>query len=339
MTLGEIVPLRPGRKAIVLLGMHRSGTSLLASLLHGVGAALPTDVIGPGRGNLLGHWEPRNLVEINDDVFRALNRRWDDVRAIDTAWFHSEGAADFIDRIRLQIRSDYGESELLLIKDPRICRLLPLYLTALHALDIETLVILQLRPVGQVIESLARRDGLEPEISALLWARSILEAERYSRDCRRIWVTFENILAHRGRVLDDIAARCGISWPTPYKSADLESDRIAEARDRDTQAESRTGMTQWLLPLVWSAAEQAMSGDVHAAEGKFDTLWLALGDMDRMYTTCFNKLYDASDTMLDAIIHSTSWRITAPLRAMRRFGLWAAPLRRQVMPIHSDPDA
>ncbi len=328
MTGDESIPPRSGRKAIVLLGMHRSGTSLLASLLHSVGATLPKDIIGPGLGNPLGHWEPRNLVDINDDVFRALNRRWDDVRSIDTSWFHSEAAADFADRILRQILNDYGESELLLIKDPRICRLLPLYLAALHVLDIEPLVILQLRSVSQVIKSLSHRDGLEPELAALLWARSIVEAERYSRDCRRVWITFENILTHRGTALDDIAARFGISWPSPCKSADLEFDRIVQTRDRDTQAHPVTGMTQWLLPLVWSAAEQAMSGDVHAAGGSFDTLWLALEDMDRMYTACFNKLYGASDTMLDAVICSTSWRITAPLRAMKRFGQWASQASR-----------
>jgi hypothetical protein len=324
MTGHEIMPPRARRKAVLLLGMHRSGTSLLACLLHSLGAALPRDVIGPGLGNPLGHWEPRNLVEINDAVFRAWNRRWDDVRSIDTSWFHSGGTADFIDRIRLQILIDYGESELLLIKDPRICRLLPLYLAALHALDIEPLIILQLRPVYQVIESLARRDRLEPELSALLWARSILEAEHYSRDCRRVWITFDDILAHRGTALDDIAAKFDISWPFPCESADPEFDRIAEPRCRDPQAHRGAGTMPLLLPLVWSAAEQAMSGDARAAEGNFDTLWLALEDMDRMYTTCFNKLYGASDTMLDAIIRSTSWRITAPLRAMKRFGQWAS---------------
>lgn len=302
-----------GRKALLLLGMHRSGTSLLAHLLHRVGAALPPDIIGPGRGNPFGHWEPKNLVKINDHVFDVLKRRWDDVRAIDGSWFHSECAADLSELIRGQILHDYGQAQLLLIKDPRICRLLPLYLSALQNLDLEPLVILQLRPAQQVIQSLARRDGLAPELTALLWARSILEAERWSRDCSRVWVTLDNILTAPGAALDRIAEQLGISWP--IKPSTLEFNQIT-----GTTGDSAVDVAHWLVPRVWKAAEFAISGNEREARDHFDALWLALEDLDHMYTACFTRLYSESEARLDAVLHSTSWRVTMPLRAIKRFG-------------------
>jgi hypothetical protein len=318
MTSDDGIHREHGRKALVILGMHRSGTSLLAYLLHRLGASLPADIIGPGRGNILGHWEPKNLVEINDDAFRTLNRRWDDVRSIDLAWFSSQCAAGFVQRIRLQILQDYGTSELLLIKDPRICRLLPLYLATLRALGIDPLIILLIRPAQQVIMSLTRRDGISPELSALLWVRSILEAERYSRHCRRVWMTFDRIVASRGEALDHIAARLGISWPDA--PATLAFDHTIGAPPPEALSCPAAEVAPWLVSQVWSSAEQAMSGDESHARYGFDTLWQALEDMDRIYAAHFTKLSGDSEAMLNAVLCSTSWRVTRPLRAMKSLG-------------------
>lgn len=318
MTSDDAIHGEHSRKALIILGMHRSGTSFLAYLLHRLGASLPADVIGPGHGNTLGHWEPKNLVEINDDVFSALKLQWDDVRSIDLAWFSSECAACFVERIRLQILQDYGNSELLLIKDPRICRLLPLYLAAFRTLGINPLIILQLRPAQQVIMSLTRRDGLLPELSALLWVRSILEAERYSRHCRRVWMTLDSIVRLRWEALDHMAERLGICWPT--RPVSLEFDNTIGALFPEAPSCPATAVAPWLVSQVWSAAEQAISGNEPCAQGSFDRLWQVLEDMDRICAAYCTKLNGDSETRLNAILCSTSWRVTRPLRAMKSIG-------------------
>lgn len=49
---------------IVILGMHRSGTSLVASLLSGAGVDLGERLLGPGRGNVRGHFEDLDFQEL-----------------------------------------------------------------------------------------------------------------------------------------------------------------------------------------------------------------------------------------------------------------------------------
>jgi hypothetical protein len=56
------------RKAILVVGMSRSGTSLITHILHTPGATLPNDLIGPDRDNSFGHWEPRAMVDINSRI-------------------------------------------------------------------------------------------------------------------------------------------------------------------------------------------------------------------------------------------------------------------------------
>ena len=56
----------PARVAIVVVGMHRSGTSAVTRVLSLLGAALPKNLLGAGKGNEEGHWEPSRLVVAHD---------------------------------------------------------------------------------------------------------------------------------------------------------------------------------------------------------------------------------------------------------------------------------
>jgi hypothetical protein len=55
-----------GWAAILILGMHRSGTSARARVLNLLGAEFPEGLLGPGYGNTLGHWEPEQLMKIDE---------------------------------------------------------------------------------------------------------------------------------------------------------------------------------------------------------------------------------------------------------------------------------
>ena len=100
-----------------------------------------------------------------------------------------------------------------MIKDPRLCRLLPLYLDALDVLDIEPLVILQVRPVAEVVQSLADRDGMKPDLAEFLWLRSVIEAEEQSRRCRRVWVSMAGMIADWPDTVRRITDGLALEWP------------------------------------------------------------------------------------------------------------------------------
>src|ERR1700746_3898605 len=91
-TAGLAIP--SARKALLVVGMSRSGTSLTAHALNALGAALPVQVLGPALGNPLGHWEPTELVGLNEQILNQIDRPIDDSRPIDPAWFRSMDAYD-----------------------------------------------------------------------------------------------------------------------------------------------------------------------------------------------------------------------------------------------------
>lgn len=60
----------PGRPLLVC-GMHRSGTSLTASLLHAAGVRLGDRLLGADRGNDRGHFEDLEIYEFHQAVLRS----------------------------------------------------------------------------------------------------------------------------------------------------------------------------------------------------------------------------------------------------------------------------
>ena len=63
---------KPERMALLVVGMHRSGTSALTRVLSLAGASLPKRLYNETIGNPTGHWEPARMIEINDEMLAAL---------------------------------------------------------------------------------------------------------------------------------------------------------------------------------------------------------------------------------------------------------------------------
>ncbi|HSD17989.1 MAG TPA: glycosyltransferase [Thermomonas sp.] len=181
--------------ALLVLGMHRSGTSALTRVLNLLGASLGDDLMPPGDDNPLGFWEHQGIVSVHETLLAALGRRWDDPRPMPDGWLESEPARGAGEAIAAIVRRDFAGEQLWAVKDPRLCRLMPLWRRVLADLGIEPRVVLVSRHPQEVAGSLMRRDGLPIAIGELLWARYLLEAVRGSEGCRRGMVAYDDLLA------------------------------------------------------------------------------------------------------------------------------------------------
>src|ERR1051325_3197571 len=110
------------RRAILVVGMHRSGTSALTRLLSLLGADLPGNLMPPWTDNETGFWESKDLQELHDAMLASCGSSWDDVLPVPPAWFASEVAADFRGQVLAVLERDFAASEWFVIKDPRACR-------------------------------------------------------------------------------------------------------------------------------------------------------------------------------------------------------------------------
>src|SRR5215207_5783818 len=112
----------PSRVALLVLGMHRSGTSAVARMLSLLGAALPEHVIGAARGNESGHWEPERLVKLHEEMLAEAGSHWDDWRRFEPTALGPERLSHYRSTIAQLIAEEYDDAPLFVLKDPRLCR-------------------------------------------------------------------------------------------------------------------------------------------------------------------------------------------------------------------------
>src|SRR5579859_3533679 len=98
----------PRRQCILILGMHRSGTSAVAGALSALGVALPKKTLmGPHPCNQRGLFESFALACAHDELLASANSHWHDWRHIESTWLGSPAARKHWDRIKKVIVDEF----------------------------------------------------------------------------------------------------------------------------------------------------------------------------------------------------------------------------------------
>ncbi|MFD1106740.1 hypothetical protein [Sphingobium olei] len=201
------------RQGLIILGMHRSGTSALAGTLGKLGPALPADLMGAGIGNDKGHWEPAGVVAVNDRILESAGSHWEDWDRVSPDWYDSLLCPRALEEARAALRVSFVDAPLFIMKDPRVCRLVPFWINAFALENIDPVFLLCLRHPAQVAASLAKRDAMEPGYANLLWLRHTLEAEAATRGRKRTICDFDQLLANWPALVTRLGSDLDIIWP------------------------------------------------------------------------------------------------------------------------------
>lgn len=206
--------------------MHRSGTSTLTRICNLLGAELSGPLLGPSENvNSKGFWELREAIRFNERLLAALESKWDDVRFLPANWWTEEKLKPYAEELSGLITRHFGQDALWAIKDPRLCKMIPLWISVLEKLNIAPLFILPIRDPYEVCMSLEKRDHFTPAKSLLLWLQHTLEAEHHSRSFPRVITSYDKLLLQPEELMTSISTTLGIEWPVPYAnvSAKIES--------------------------------------------------------------------------------------------------------------------
>ena len=154
---------------LFVVPMHRSGSSAFARVLNLLGASLPERLLGATKANTLGHWEPSDVVRVNDRVLAAADLSWDSLLPFAPGWFDTPEALVLEKSVTSALRRNYVGRPLWLLKDPRLSRTLPLWLKRMRAMTVRPVAVHPVRNPLEVAESLRARDGmpLAPRPAAL----------------------------------------------------------------------------------------------------------------------------------------------------------------------------
>jgi tetratricopeptide (TPR) repeat protein len=177
------IPTAGKKRVVVILGMHRAGTSLCAKIAQRLGIELGGPMMGPGFDNPDGYREHATIVECHQLLLDSMGTYWDTFRLVDPpaeAFWQSEKFAVVTARLKSlvieQIEAAGGNTWG--FKDPRTLRFLPLWKKIFEELGLQPIWILCIRDPSAVAASLLARDGIAPVLGELLWLEHYLDALR-----------------------------------------------------------------------------------------------------------------------------------------------------------------
>lgn len=195
------------KQLLVVLGMHRSGTSALTRGLQVLGVELGERLMPPKEGNnAKGFWEDVDVNQLNIELLDALECTWDTLSPVAEEQCLNEVALSFLPRAMALLQEKMAGCEWFGLKDPRVSVLLPFWQRVFAELKLNVRYVIALRNPLSVADSLRRRDGFAAEKSYYLWLQYMLACLRYTHKQPRLVVDFDRLMTSPAAQLERVAA-------------------------------------------------------------------------------------------------------------------------------------
>lgn len=283
-------PQRAKRNLILVLGMHRSGTSALTGALGRLGVELGKELLEPTDDNPKGYFENARVVAAQEELFEALRQPWHDPRALPDGWSDSTAAGRARDALTGVVGELFANADVVAVKDPRNCRVVPLWLEVAASVHARPGAVLMIRHPNEVAASLQRRDGLSRSRAHLLWIRYLLDAERATRGTPRAFVSYEALLEDWRGEIGRIGSALGLALVPAGATADM--DQFLDASLRNHAAVQVVGDEspfESLAMALYALALRCAADPEHVAVAEFDAIG---GDVDKSAAHYFDAVED-----------------------------------------------
>ena len=198
------------KTCIIVLGMHRSGTSSLAGILNVSGIFMGKELLKESSDNPKGFFENKKITLFNESLLSQIGTSWHDIYPIEINQIL--GKEDLKKRATAILDEDYGDKDIFGIKDPRMCILFPFWKEVLEEMGVKIKVLFIYRNPLEVAYSLLYRDCFSFGKGILLWAKYNLYGEYYTRGCDREFILFDDLLNHPFDEMRKIQERMGLSF-------------------------------------------------------------------------------------------------------------------------------
>ena len=152
-------------RPVAIVGMHRSGTSMVANVLQRAGLNLgeEADLMPPADENPEGFYEHLQFVRLNDEVLNVAGAGWDCPPTADFNW--DDAALDSFRARARRLAAPLGERLPWGWKDPRTSLTLPFWRSAIGPLRTVAVI----RNPLEVVTSLHRRNAFSTALGLTLW--------------------------------------------------------------------------------------------------------------------------------------------------------------------------
>lgn len=311
------------QKCIVVLGMHRSGTSAITRGLKVFGVELGDNLMPPfANNNEKGFWEDIEINALDNEMLSALGSDWHylaPVQPSDIQVLHQKGY--FIKTVEL-LRQKIGTFPVFGFKDPQLAKLLPFWKDVFLKCQLYVCYVLAIRHPLSVVQSLTARDNFDPQKSYLMWLGHVFESLSGMAGEKCIVVDYDHLMQSPDFELNRIAKQLDLEIDSAelqiYKSAFLDQ-KLRHTGYKLNDLFADTACPQ-LVREIYSALldvasdkkridDSSLQKKIDIWAGEYERLKLPLSLLDKL-----TKAICERDEQIAALYNSTSWKITKPLR-------------------------
>ena len=183
------------KKLIVVLGMHRSGTSVTTRGLQVMGVSLGEKTMPPAKGNNdKGFWEDLDLNSFNIEILKVIENDWYYLAPIRRRHIKKLRSEGYVLRASELLHQKTSSTPVFGFKDPRVVKLLSFWKEVFSDCQFDVNYVLTLRHPLSVVKSLTARNGFIAEHSYLLWLGHVLESLSGSAGSKRVLVDYDRLL-------------------------------------------------------------------------------------------------------------------------------------------------
>lgn len=211
-------------RVVVVLGMHRSGTSVVARGLEVLGIRLGDNLYPPAADNPKGFWEDRDFLGINEELLACIGSGSERLGLLDWNLPESTEIASIGDRGEKIIREKCAQYASWGFKDPRTARLLPFWQPIFERVGCDVCYVIAMRNPLSVVQSLFKRNGLGKAKSFYLWLEHLLPAISKTTASKRVVVDYDRLLESPEAQLARIALMLGFAAPESLSLAAYEKE-------------------------------------------------------------------------------------------------------------------
>lgn len=333
------------KRIIVVLGMHRSGTSAITRGLQALGVELGDRLMPGEESNPKGFSEDQDICQLNCELLHALGSDWHHLSPISLGAMDAQQEKQFFFRAFGLLLQKSRQRGIFGFKDPRTIKLFPFWKKIALRCHLDISCVLAIRHPLSVSQSLTKRNGFDAEKNYFLWLGHIVESLSGSAGLKRVLVDYDKLMLSPELELNRIAATLDLK----INQAELEtytSEFLDKALRHTTYCLDDLSLDDACPPLVREiytalleiASDKAglespaLQNQIESWVNEYERLKPILALVDKAfapnkgtsYISSLNRAVIEGDkqnaelrSRIEDLYASTSWRLTRPIRAAK----------------------
>lgn len=205
------------KKLIVVLGPHRSGTSLCTHAVQVCGAQTGLEKIYTSDENSKGFFEHRRIILFNEKLLAALGGSWDNPAFESNIAIANKDLGSFTCEAKALFHELFSDAECVVLKDPRLCQLLPFWESVFNACGFSRENIYYVHTLRDPVEvALSQHNrvlknpsyyefGRNPEEGGALWLSLTAQALTATQGRNNYLIAYQGLLRSPHRQLEKLA--------------------------------------------------------------------------------------------------------------------------------------